>query len=117
VYTVFAPYSPSHLFSPPFAPCHWFQTPRQDLFFPLVLWSCKRKKNDFFKIAMQGDFVWHFHIYIYIYYNPNWFISSNSPLLMLISTGLKILYSFLYRKYNNHLHLLNIFLLPSLSCM
>jgi hypothetical protein len=36
-----------------------------------------------------------------------------SPLLLLISTGLKILYSFLYRKYIN-LHLLYFLLLSSL---
>jgi hypothetical protein len=40
-----------------------------------------------------------------------------SRLLMVISTGLKILYSFLYRKYINYIHLLNFILLPSFSCM
>jgi hypothetical protein len=39
-----------------------------------------------------------------------------SPLFM-ISTGLKNLYSFLYRECINHLHLLNFLLLPSLSHM
>jgi hypothetical protein len=39
-----------------------------------------------------------------------------SPLFMVISTGLKILYSFLYRKYITHIHLFNFILLPSLSC-
>jgi hypothetical protein len=34
---------------------------------------------------------------------------------MAISTSLKILYSFLYRKYTTHIHLLNFLLLPSLS--
>jgi hypothetical protein len=38
-----------------------------------------------------------------------------SPLLTVISTGFKILYSFLYRKYINHVHLRNFILLPSLS--
>jgi hypothetical protein len=37
-----------------------------------------------------------------------------SPLLMEISTGLNILYSFLYRKCINYIHFLN-FLLPSSS--
>jgi hypothetical protein len=36
---------------------------------------------------------------------------------MVISTGLKILYSFLYMKYINYIHLLNFLLLPSLSYM
>jgi hypothetical protein len=34
-------------------------------------------------------------------------------LMLVISTGLKILYSFLYRKDNNYIHLLNSLLLPS----
>jgi hypothetical protein len=55
--------------------------------------------------------LWHFHVYMY--YNSNWFISSIS----FLSSGLKILYSFLYRKYINHVHLLNFLLLPSLSHM
>jgi hypothetical protein len=37
-----------------------------------------------------------------------------SPLLMVVSTSLKILYSFLYREYINHIHLLYFLLLPSL---
>jgi hypothetical protein len=45
VYTLFAPYSPStpfpHLLSPPTSTN---PPTRQDLFFPLVLWFCKRKK-------------------------------------------------------------------------
>jgi hypothetical protein len=36
---------------------------------------------------------------------------------MVISTGLKILYSFLYRKYINHIHLqTSFFYPPSLTC-
>jgi hypothetical protein len=38
-----------------------------------------------------------------------------SPFLMVISTCLKILYSFLYRKCINYIHLHNFFLLPSSS--
>jgi hypothetical protein len=59
--------------------------------------------------------------YIYMYYNPNCFISSLFllftlvPLLWMVSTGLKILYSFWYRQYINHIHLLSFLLLPSLS--
>jgi hypothetical protein len=40
-----------------------------------------------------------------------------SPFLMVVSTGLKILYSFLYREYIKHIHLLNFRLLPSPSHM
>jgi hypothetical protein len=39
-----------------------------------------------------------------------------SAFLMVISTGLKILYSFLYRKYTNHVYPLHVFTLP-LSCV
>jgi hypothetical protein len=69
------------------------------------------EKNTFlFKISIWGVSLWHFHVYMY--YIQNWFIPSIffhfylSPLLMVIWTGLKILYSFLYRKYINHIHLL-----------
>jgi hypothetical protein len=27
------------------------------------------------KVATQGDSLWYFHVYMY--YNPNWFVSSN----------------------------------------
>jgi hypothetical protein len=37
-----------------------------------------------------------------------------SPLLTVISTGLSVLYSFLYRKHITHVHLLSFLLLPSL---
>jgi hypothetical protein len=40
-----------------------------------------------------------------------------SPLLMVVSTVLKILYSFLYRGYINHIHFLNFPLLPLPSCL
>jgi hypothetical protein len=39
-----------------------------------------------------------------------------SPLPMVILTGLKILYPFVYRKYISHSHLLNFFYPPSLVC-
>jgi hypothetical protein len=45
-----------------------------------------------FKIAIQGVSLWHFHVNMY--YNLNWFTPSIfrlSPLVLVISTGLKIL--------------------------
>jgi hypothetical protein len=95
----------------------------QNLFHPPALQCCKRKKWHFclFQIATQGVSLWHFHVYMY--YNPNWFISpifllsTSDPLLMVISTDLKILYLFLYREYINHVHLLNFLLLPSPTLM
>jgi hypothetical protein len=69
-----------------------------------------------FKIDIQGVSLWHFHVYMYD--SQIWFISSIfsffylSPFLMVVSMDLKILYSFLYRKYINHIHLLNVLLLP-----
>jgi hypothetical protein len=71
-----------------------------------------------FKITIPGVFLWHFHIYMH--YNPNWLIFCFSPfylsLLMVISTGLKILYLFLYRNYITHIDLSN-FLLSHPSLM
>jgi hypothetical protein len=73
-----------------------------------------------FKIAIQGVSLWHFHVYMYypelvhLLYFSSFYLSR---LLMVILTGLKILYSFLYREYINHIHLLNFLLLPSLSHM
>jgi hypothetical protein len=40
-----------------------------------------------------------------------------SPFLMVVSASLRILYSFLYREYINHIHLLNFLLLPKPPCM
>jgi hypothetical protein len=76
-----------------------------------------------FKImtVTQGVSLWCFHVYIYIitplaqlFYFSSFYLS---PFLMVVSTGLKILCSFLYRKYVNHVHLCNFLLLPSLSCV
>jgi hypothetical protein len=50
--------------------------------------------------------VWYFHLYMY--YNQNWFIHlyffpfNLISLLMVISTGLRTVYSFLYIKYTYH---------------
>jgi hypothetical protein len=65
----------------------------------------KEKKNwhfCLFKIATQGVSLWHFHVLeiTQIGSSPHFFFYL-SPLLILISTGLKILYSFLYREYSN----------------
>jgi hypothetical protein len=71
-------------------------------------------------IATQRVSLWHFHVYTY--YHLNCFIICFSPfyfspLFMVISTGLKILYSFLYRKYINLIHLLNFLLLCSFTSL
>jgi hypothetical protein len=65
----------------------------------------KEKKWQFclFKIATQGVSLWHFHVHMHI---PHWihlYFSSFylSPFLMVVSTGLEILYCFLYREYTN----------------
>jgi hypothetical protein len=105
---------------PTLTPSHWYQFPQTG---PPVLQFCKRKNWHvyLFKIAVHGVSLQHFHVYLY--YNLNQLISSIfllsnlSPLLMVISTGLKILYSYLYGKYINYIHLLNFLLLPSLSHM
>jgi hypothetical protein len=61
------------------------------------------------------------YVCMYMYYTSNWFIpsifllSALVPFFMVISSSLNVLYSFLYRKYINYIHLLYILLLPCLS--
>jgi hypothetical protein len=118
VYTVFAPHSLSFTISPPPPPPTGTNPPttRQDLFDLPVLQFCKRGKKVTFllKIATKGVFLWHFHVLqpelVHLLYFFSFYLS---PLLMVVSIGLKILYSFLCREYLNHVHLLNFLLLPS----
>jgi hypothetical protein len=60
----------------------------QDLFCPPVLRFCRREKIKWktwnfslfkIKVATQGVSLWQFHVHMY--YNPNWFISSNFLIL------------------------------------
>jgi hypothetical protein len=65
-----------------------------------------------FKIATQAVSLWYFHVYMFhLLYFSSFYLS---PFLMVVSFSLKILCSFLYRKYNNHVHPLNFLLLSSL---
>jgi hypothetical protein len=72
-----------------------------------------------FKITIQDVSLWYFHVYIF--WNPNLFIpfifllSTLVPFLWWLQQIKKVLYSFLYRKYINHIHLFYFFLLSSLS--
>jgi hypothetical protein len=85
---------------------------------PPVLWFLEKKEKTWhlclFKKATQGVSLWDF--YVYTHYSPIWFISSIFLLYTLVPSlwclnQWKILYSFLYRKYINHSHLFNFFLL------
>jgi hypothetical protein len=67
VYTVFATYSLSYIFSPLHPSSHWYQPSPPDL------WSCEKMTYFLFKIAIQGVSLSYFHVYMY--YNPNWFFS------------------------------------------
>jgi hypothetical protein len=67
-----------------------------------ILPSCppflKKRHFCLFKVYLERVSLWHFHVYMYCI--PNWFIPSIAPfylshLLMVISAGSKILYSFL----------------------
>jgi hypothetical protein len=71
-------YTPS-LYPPP---SHWYQSPKQDLFYLPALHFC------LFKIALQGIFLWHFHAYIY--YNLN----SSMPSIFILSTSVPFLWWF-----------------------
>jgi hypothetical protein len=71
-----------------------------------------------FKIATQGVSLWHFHLYMYC--NPNWFISSIFPLstLVLFFWWFQQVWKFYINsciEYINHIHLLCFLLLPSPS--
>jgi hypothetical protein len=72
------------LYPPPF---HWYQSLSCSVF----------EKKDIFVCLIAPLF---FSFYL-------------SPILMVVSKGLKILYSFLFRKYINHIHLLNFHYSPS----
>jgi hypothetical protein len=103
-----------------FLPPHWCQPlpPQAGPVPPSCSPFCNRKKIPFFlfKIATQRFSLWHFHIYMYyihLYFSSFYL----RPFLMLISAMLKILYSFLYKDYINHIHLLNFLLLCSPSHM
>jgi hypothetical protein len=106
---------------PPF-PNHWSQSSDRTCFtfLPSVF-----LKKDFclFMMIIQGVSLWHFHICVFcecalypsfvhpLHYSPFY----HSPLPIVVSTGWNFLYSYLYRKYINHIHLLFFLHLPSLS--
>jgi hypothetical protein len=81
----------------------------------------KKKMLSFVQDTTQRVCLWQFCVYMY--YNAKWFISIIfllsilDPLLMVISSSLKILYSFLYREYIYHINLFNFLLYtPSFIC-
>jgi hypothetical protein len=113
-----------HIHSPtPFSLClpllSLVPTTRQDLFYFL---SSVLEKKTF--LSVWDSYIWSFIMTfpsMYILYSElvhpfHFSLFYLSPLLMVISASLKILYLFLYRKYINHIYLLNFLLLLSLSC-
>jgi hypothetical protein len=78
-YCILPPTFVPHIFPPPTGT----SPPRQDLLLPPVLQFCKIKNMIFFlfKVSTRGVSLWNFHVYMY--YNPNWFISS----IFLLSTS------------------------------
>jgi hypothetical protein len=111
-YLIFTVHSASYTLSL-YPSTHCYQPPNKTI---LPFYSLLLKKRDFFlfTIVIQGISLRHFHAQaelVHLYFSLFYFI----PYIMVISTSLKILYSFLYRRYINHIHLLNLFLLPSLS--
>jgi hypothetical protein len=100
-----------HIYFPKNFPPPIGTSPQTGPILPFIFFFCKREKWHFcsFKVAMQGVSLSKlFHL---LYFSP-FYLSS---FLMVVSTDLKILYSFLYRKCTNHIHLLTFLLLP--SCM
>jgi hypothetical protein len=124
VYTLFAPYSPSYPLSPSPLPSHWCQPfPVGKTCFSLQFSDCVEEKGEEIK-QKTWHFSWSeikvttqgFCIFVRMYYNPNWIISSKFlhstlvPFFMEVSVGLRFLYSFLYREYNN---LIQAFIFPT----
>jgi hypothetical protein len=106
VYTIFPPYSPSYTLSL-YPPRHWYQPPRQYLFYLPVL-QFEKRHFSLFKIFVQSfiktlpcTYVLY-HKLVHLHFSP---VSFSRP-FMVISTGLKILYSFLHRKYITNIHIL-----------
>jgi hypothetical protein len=103
----------------PFSSIHPTVTyPHTTCFVPVL--NFYKKMTFLFTIVIQDDSLWHFHVYMLCNLNCfilSIFLLSTLFLLMVISTGLKFLYLFLFRKYINHIHLLNFLPLPSLSNM
>jgi hypothetical protein len=118
VYIVFPAHSPSLY---PFlisSPSHWYQPTRQDLFAfqfffvkALVFLFVHDSYTGCFIVVLPCIYVLKLELLYLLYFSPFYL----SPILIVISTDSKILYSFLYRKYINHVHLLNFLLLPSFS--
>jgi hypothetical protein len=108
VYTVFAPHS---LFYTLFL---WVPTPQKGHVLPSCSPICKRKKWHFclFQIVIWGVSLWHYHVMhlTWIGLFPFFFPVYLRPFFAVISRDLKILYSFLYRNYINHIHLLSFLL-------
>jgi hypothetical protein len=66
----------------------------------------------------QEFLLWHFHIYTWCtlgWLIPSIILSSLTPLLQMTSTGVIVPYSYMYRKYLNHIHLLYPLCFPSPS--
>jgi hypothetical protein len=93
----------------------------QDMFCPPITWFYRRKmkKKDIFflsKIATREfpcDISMYICIIAQIGSSPHFSSFYFSPFLIVVSTSVKILYSFLYREYTNHIHLLNFLILLS----
>jgi hypothetical protein len=108
VHTVFALYSPSSTLSLYPAPPHTGTNhPPCSLNY--------KNQNDIFVCSKElyREFPCDISMYICIITQTGSFPLSPfyfTPLLMVISTGLNVLYSFLYRKYINYVHLLNVLL-------
>jgi hypothetical protein len=87
---------------------HWYQHHNRT-YFTLVFFIFVKRYFCLFKVALQEVFLWHF--LVHMCYNSNGHVLYFSPfyyrlLLMMISRGLKIAYSFLYRQYITHIYIL-----------
>jgi hypothetical protein len=90
-------------------------TPRQELFSPFcflflkkVIFVCLRYPYREFHYGISIIYVLYPEL-IHLLHFSSFYLN---PFLMVISTGLKNLYSFLHRKYISHIHFLNFLLSP-----
>jgi hypothetical protein len=123
VHTLFGPFLslPPHFLPLPCTPL----ASRQNLFCPLLQFSWREDINNNKKV-IAFLLVWDKGSYTkkFLALLPRTWVSqpklihlyqTSSLVLMLISRGLKILYSFLFREYTSHIHLLKFLLSPSFS--
>jgi hypothetical protein len=72
----------------------------------------------YYEVNMETQGISFCCFHVYMYYNPNWFISSSplhsppSPLPIVALASLRFLYSFLHSEHINHIQVFSFLPLP-----